>query len=235
METISLPEPILEIRLNDKSFNSNQIIKDLELVINTGETVSIVGRSGIGKSTLLKIISGIDSDFNGKVIFNGSNLESPTNEIAFLFQGHILIPWLNVKSNIKFICNNITDDEIHDYLKSVGIDDKFNEWPNRLSGGEKTRVGLSVALINKSRLLLLDEPFSDLDIGVKNGIIKLLNKIKAKNNTTILMTTHNIEDALSLSERVLVIGQKPSTIVFDAKITDENKAEIKKTITNILS
>lgn len=235
MEKINSSTPILKIKLDEKSFNNNLIIKDLSLNVNKGETISIVGQSGIGKSTLLKIIAGIDLDYKGEVLFNENQIKSPTKEIALMFQGHVLLPWLRVKSNIKFICNDISDIEIQSYLDSVGIGSKLNEWPNRLSGGEKARVGLSVALINKSTVLLLDEPFSDIDMGVKNGIVRLLNEIKLKNNTTILLTTHNIEDALTLTGRVIVFGKKPSSIVFDSIISNENKDDIRKKITDILT
>lgn len=235
MEKIRTDCPILKIRLNEKSFDKNIIIRDLKLDVNIGEFVSIVGRSGIGKSTLLKIIAGIDASYKGEIVFDNITILSPTKEIALMFQGHILLPWLTVKGNIKFICNGISNEEIQSYLDSVGIGNKIDEWPNKLSGGEKARVGLSVALINKSSLLLLDEPFSDIDIGVKNGILKLLNEIKVRNKTTILMTTHNIEDALALSDRIVVFGNSPSTIVFDSKYNDRNREEIRKIITNILT
>lgn len=235
MEKVRTHNPILAIKIIEKSFGNNKIIKDLELSIYEGEIVSIIGRSGIGKSSLLKLIAGIDLFYKGDIVFDNTTISSPTKEIALMFQGHILLPWLTVKGNIKFICNGISNEEIKSYLDSVGIGNKIDEWPNKLSGGEKTRVGLSVALINKSRLLLLDEPFSDIDIGVKNGIIKLLNEIKVRNNTTILMTTHNIDDALYLSDRIVVFGNSPSNIVFDSYINDGNKEDIRKTITNILT
>lgn len=226
---------ILSVKVDKKSFGSSDIIKNIELDIQEGEFITILGKSGIGKSTLLKLISGIDTTYAGKILFKDSLLREPTKSISLLFQGHFLLPWLTVEENIKFFVDEVTDRNIGLYLDSVGISDKRKEWPNKLSGGEKTRVGLSAALINKSDLLLLDEPFADIDIGVKFEILSLLREVKVRNNTTIVMTTHNIEDALILGNRVVVIDGKPSTVVLDTIISDNNKVELKEKITSILT
>ena len=226
---------MLEIDIKRKSFGENIIIEDLNVSIPQGECISVLGRSGIGKSTLLKIISGLDSDYQGKILLDENEVTSPTKEISLMMQNHKLLLWLKVKDNIKFINSNISDQEITSYLKKVGILNKKNEWPNRLSGGEKTRVAIAVAFINHSRVLLLDEPFADIDIGVKKDIWNLLLEIRKQNNTAILITTHNVEDALSISERVLVIGNNPSTIIFDSKITKDNKEQIKDSLISFLS
>ena len=227
-------KPILTIRVDKKSFGDNDIINGIQFDIQEGEFVAILGKSGIGKSTLLKLISGVDTKYKGQILFKDSLLNEPTESISLLFQGHFLLPWLTVEENIKFFVDGVTDVEIASYLDSVSISDKKKEWPNKLSGGEKTRVGLSAALINKSDLLLLDEPFADIDIGVKFEILSLLSKVKDKNKATIIMTTHNIEDALMLGNRVIVIDGKPSTVVLDSTISDSNKLTLREKITSIL-
>lgn len=234
MEDVKQPEPILQIRIKEKSFDENIIIKDLDLNIQKGEFISILGKSGIGKTTLFKIIAGVDSSYNGEIIFENNKVNIPNNSITLMLQGHILLPWLTVKDNIKFINNDISDIEIESYLNKVGIANKNNEWPNKLSGGEKTRVGLSIALINKSKVLLLDEPFSDIDIVVKADIIKLLNDIRNINNTTILMITHNIEDAISFSDRILVFANNPFTVALDTKVTLQNRKETRELLIHTL-
>jgi len=228
-------ESMLKIDIKKKFFGENAIISDLNVCISQGECVSILGKSGIGKSTLLKIISGLDSDYQGQVTLDENEISSPTKDVTLMMQNHKLLLWLKVKDNIKFINSHISDLEITEYLKKVGIPDKFDEWPNRLSGGEKTRVAIAVAFINHSKVLLLDEPFADIDIGIKKDIWSLLSEIRSQNNSTILMTTHHVEDALSISDRVLVLGNNPSSIVFDSKNTNDNKEQIKNILINILS
>lgn len=235
MEEIEKIENQLQIDIKEKKFGDTPIINDLMLNIKEGGIISLLGRSGVGKTTLLKILAGLDQSYKGSVLLEQKRLSEPTSDIALMFQGHRLLPWLTVKKNIKFINSEIQDEEIISYLKKVGIENKENSWPNQLSGGEKTRAALSVALLNKCKVLLLDEPFSDIDIKVKNGVIKLLKEIKFSFNTTILLTTHNIDDALSFTERVIVLGKSPATIIFDSKIDSKNVDNLKGKLVDILT
>ncbi len=234
METMIENEFQLQVNIKDKHFGDCPIIEDFTLNVMEGESVSVLGSNGIGKSTVFKIIAGLDSDYDGEVVFDKRRIHDPVKDISMMFQGHRLLPWLSVRDNIKFINNDIRDEDICSYLRRVGIVNKEHSWPNRLSGGEKTRVALSVALINKSKLLLLDEPFSDVDVKMKIGVIDLLKSIRKIYNTTLLSTTHNIDDALSLSERIIVLGGTPATTVFDSNVNAANNGNLKEELKEIL-
>jgi ABC-type nitrate/sulfonate/bicarbonate transport system ATPase subunit len=226
MEKMNNVEYILDIRLDSKSYGFTTIINNLNLKVKKGEFVSILGKSGIGKSTLLRLISGIDLQYSGKIIFEGKVITEPIESIVFLFQNNYLLPWLTVEENIKFFNQKIELSEIKDYLKLVGLEGKNSSFPNELSGGEMKRVGLSIALINKCKLLLLDEPFSDLDLGVKGSLFHLINNIVQKNNLTVIMTTHNLDDALALSDRLILFSDSPMKITFDTNILNHFDKEL---------
>jgi len=224
----------LQINIVKKNFEPIQILKNLVLNIEAGESISVLGPSGVGKTTFLKILAGLDNNYQGEIYLDGKKIIEPSYDISMMFQGHRLLPWLTVRENVRFINSKVSDDEIQEYLKNVGISEKAKMWPNQLSSGERTRVGLSVALINSSKILLLDEPLTDVDIKVKTGVINLLKKIRKQFGTTTILTTHNIEDALSLTERVIVLKGSPASIVFESKIESDTKADVFEEIKDIL-
>ena len=221
----------------DKSRN---IINDLSLNLNDDKVVAIVGVSGCGKSTLMRLISGLivkgkDNFFEGKITVNElSPVEyRQRGKLSFMFQEPALLPNLSVYENIalpfriKGILNS--QEKVDAVIETVGLTAFKNYLPKSLSGGMKTRVSLARSFITQPELLLLDEPFSALDVAWKTEIYEELKTLKEKFNTTVLFVTHNIDEALALSNKVLILGVD-GNIIKDYVVSDNNKQELFKEI-----
>lgn len=221
----------------DKSRN---IINDLSLNLNDDKVVAIVGVSGCGKSTLMRLISGLiviekDNFFEGKITVNElSPVEyRQRGKLSFMFQEPALLPNLSVYANIalpfriKGILNS--QEKVDAVIETVGLTAFKDYLPKSLSGGMKTRVSLARSFITQPELLLLDEPFSALDVAWKTEIYEELKTLKEKFNTTVLFVTHNIDEALALSNKVLILGVD-GNIIKDYVVSDNNKQELFKEI-----
>lgn len=176
-----------------------EILKDIFLEIRKGEFVSIVGVSGNGKTTLLNAIAGLKS-------FNGT-IRKPT-KIGFVFQHDSLFPWMTVIENIAFGNENLSKQEISKIVSSIGLKGKEEFFPKQLSGGQQQRVAIARALAYKPELLLLDEPFSNLDSFTKLQMQKWLHDLLQKNKTTVILVTHDAEEAILLSDRIFALKNK---------------------------
>lgn len=201
------------------------VLDGVSLKIDKGEVLSIVGASGAGKSTLLRIIAGVlnqgNSDFfHGTVDIAGKNTDEVLKEgkLAFMFQEPSLFPNLNVWENVALplqIKKSLNRDKVDALISAVGLKGFENYLPKALSGGMKTRVALARSFVTEPEILLLDEPFSALDIGWKQILIQELIEIKKKTGTTIIMVTHDIQEAICLSNRFIVLGR-------NGKVLDEH-------------
>lgn len=216
------------------------IINDLSLNLNDDKVVAIVGVSGCGKSTLMRLISGLiviekDNFFEGKITVNElSPVEyRQRGKLSFMFQEPALLPNLSVYANIalpfriKGILNS--QEKVDAVIETVGLTAFKDYLPKSLSGGMKTRVSLARSFITQPELLLLDEPFSALDVAWKTEIYEELKTLKEKFNTTVLFVTHNIDEALALSNKVLILGVD-GNIIKDYVVSDNNKQELFKEI-----
>lgn len=186
--------------------------------VNPGEFVTILGPSGCGKSTLLKLISGIDSDFEGSFTLGERVIKSPEKDCGIVFQEPRLLPWLSIKNNIRFgiHSSNLTskhEKTITDLLNLLDLKEFTDSYPSQLSGGMAQKVALARALVNIPDLLLLDEPFASLDKVTKSKLHEELFNIVTKEKTTSLMVTHDIEEAIYLSDRILIMSKRPGKIV----------------------
>lgn len=199
---------------------NNTIIEDLSLEIPNNQFLSIVGRSGGGKTTLMKALSGF-AEIKGEII--------KPNKIGMVFQKSALYPWMTVYENIKFatIDDSIGDinSKIDECLKFAGILKKKNSYLNELSGGELQRVAIVRSLIHNPDILILDEPFSSLDEFTRHEMQVWLKKLWEKNNLTIIFITHNIEEAIYLSERIIILEK--GKIVDDLIVSEPEQTEIK--------
>lgn len=193
------------------------VLSGIDFSISGGETMAIVGGSGCGKSTLLRLIAGIlpQNGFQtskGQVLFGGNEISQiiRAGKLAFMFQEPTLMPNLSVRSNIAFplkIMGMSNDSKVNDLMELVGLK-KFGKYlPKDLSGGMKTRVSLARSFITNPDLLLLDEPFSALDLSWKRKLYIELDKLRRKNNTTVVMVTHDIQEALLLSNSIIVLSK----------------------------
>ncbi|MCO5277378.1 MAG: ABC transporter ATP-binding protein [Saprospiraceae bacterium] len=228
------------------SKGKQQILKDISFDIDRGKTLGIIGVSGTGKSTLLRIIADfIDTkdkrNLNGSVSFENASVNrlKENGKLSFMFQEPTLMPNLNVGENIilplKIMKTTFTE-EAEKTIKLVGLQNFKESYPSELSGGMKTRVALARSFITNPELLLLDEPFSSLDIGWKNKLYEELKQLQNINNTTILIVSHDIEEVLKIADKIILIGYDGSIIyekeIVTNKPTDVEVHNIKQQILN---
>ena len=203
-------------------------LKDISLTIETGKFISFVGPSGCGKTTMLRIIEGFETPSEGTVKDDGVLVTGPSNERGFIFQNYSLFPWLNVIDNVIFglDINGKPEDESKkramEYLKTVGLEDFAKRYPHELSGGMKQRVAITRSIINDSKSLLMDETFSALDIQTKHKLQKQIHEICKEHNKTIIFVTHDIDEAVFLSDEIVVFSRRPGRIKKLLKIDMEH-------------
>jgi NitT/TauT family transport system ATP-binding protein len=189
-----------------------------------GEFLSIIGPSGCGKTTLLRIIAGLEQHTTGEVLINGEQLTEPWSRVGFVFQEYALFPWRTVSENIEFgleIKNVPKQDRRQralEYIHKFGIDGFEDKYPKELSGGMKQRVAIARTLINNPSMILMDEPFGSLDSQTRNTMQEFLLSIWQNSNRTILFVTHNIDEAVFLSNRVIGLSKRPGSIKFSLEI-----------------
>ena len=192
------------------------VLGDISFQIKRGEFICIVGGSGCGKSTLLRILSGLDGEHEGMVSIDNELIDHPSKERGFVFQENRLFPWLTVKDNIKFALDSGTRKEKEakaaEVIKLVSLTGFENSLPKALSGGMAQRVNIARALVNDPQVLFLDEPFGALDAFTKMQLQDELINIKHEKNTTMIMITHDIEEAIYLSNRIFVMSKAPGNI-----------------------
>ena len=219
---------ILELKNINKTYKGTSetlhILKDLDLVINEGEFVSIIGKSGSGKSTLLNVIGLLDSIDEGEIYIHGEKVDRTNHQkidllknrdIGFVFQFHYLLPEFTALENVMLpaLLNNFNnkkniEEKAKKILDSVGLKERYSHKPNQLSGGEKQRVAIARALINDPKIILADEPTGNLDEETSNEIHNLFRKINRENNQTIIVVTHSRELANITDKRYSVKNGK---------------------------
>ncbi len=201
-----------------------QALINVNLSVMNGEFLSIIGPSGCGKTTLLRIIAGLEQHTTGEVLINGEQLTEPWSRVGFVFQEYALFPWRTVSENIEFgleIKNVPKQDRRQralEYIHKFGIDGFEDKYPKELSGGMKQRVAIARTLINNPSMILMDEPFGSLDSQTRNTMQEFLLSIWQNSNRTILFVTHNIDEAVFLSNRVIGLSKRPGSIKFSLEI-----------------
>lgn len=220
------------------------VLQDISFSMGKGEMMCIVGGSGCGKSTLLRAIAGLDTEHEGTVTIDGELVTSLQKERGIVFQEHRLFPWLTVEQNVCFALNGMSRDEKRklagEYIELVGLKGFENSYPKSLSGGMAQRAGIARALVNKPDVLLLDEPFGALDAFTKISMQNEMKRIQRRSGTTMILVTHDIEEAVFLADKILVLSSRPGSIrrLIDVKLkeprkrNDEDFLKIKKEIFN---
>lgn len=197
--------------------------------VESGEFVSFLGPSGCGKSTLLHLIAGLEQPTSGEIFLGNARVQGPGKDRGMVFQNYTLFPWLTVYQNARFgSCLAANVDREREYeqaledvrrarslLDVMGLKDFYHAYPRELSGGMKQRVAIARALANRPRLLLMDEPFGALDAQTREEMQELMLLLYAHERTTVLFVTHDVEEALYLSTRILVFSPRPGRIVAD--------------------
>lgn len=198
--------------------NRFEALKDVSFYVQNGEFVTFLGPSGCGKSTVLRILAGLEEPTDGSVVVGGKEVTGPSVERGMVFQSYTLFPWLTVRENIEFglklkKMSKQERTEITDrYLKIVGLENFADSYGKELSGGMKQRVAIARSLANNPDVLLMDEPFGALDAQTKQSMQHLLLDIWKKEKTTIVFITHDIDEALFLSQRIYVMDARPGRI-----------------------
>lgn len=205
----------VEYRTDEKT---TEAVRDFSLDLKKGELISIVGPSGCGKTTILRCIAGLITPTSGEISIDGEKCSGPGADRGMVFQDFALFPWRTVKRNVEFgmevagVPKAEREDRAMRYIKSVGLGDFANSRVFELSGGMKQRVGIARAMVMHPAVILMDEPFGALDAQTRNIMQEELVRILQKTQRTIIFITHSVDEALYLSDRVVLLTKRPSTI-----------------------
>lgn len=194
------------------------VLDSVDLCCREGEIVAVVGQSGVGKSTLLRMIAGLAKPSKGTVLLHGAPVKSPSVEIGIVFQDYCVFPWLNVEGNIRFGYRRLDEqgrgeDFVSWLLEQLELNDHKEKWPYQLSGGMLQRVAIGRAVAANPSLLLLDEPFGALDLMTRIQMHRLIKKLFVQTKQATLIVTHNIDEAVALADRIYLIAGEPGTTV----------------------
>ncbi len=210
----------LSIQNVNKSFTVDgqkvDVLKDINLEVQEGEFIAIVGHSGCGKSTLLKIIAGLEKNDTGLVTADGKEVNGPGMDRGMIFQEHRLFPWMSIEKNVQLGLKGLSKEEktklSNQYLELVKLSEFKKAYPSQLSGGMSQRAAIARSLVSQPEVLLLDEPFGALDALTKIELQEELLKIRERFHNTMLMVTHDIEEAVYLADRIVVMSARPGRI-----------------------
>jgi sulfonate transport system ATP-binding protein len=216
-EELSKPALIIEDLGKEYRVGSRRVpvLHHLDLAIERGEFVSIVGGSGCGKSTLLRIIAGLENSFSGTIELDGQPIHGPDTDRGLVFQEPRLFPWLTVEENIAFGLDRPKAERekmVREHLALVGLEGFASAFPHQLSGGMAQRAAIARAIVNRPKILLMDEPFGALDAFTRIQMQEEVLKIWRAEQSTVILVTHDIDEAVFLSDRVLVMSNRPGTI-----------------------
>ncbi|WP_407270965.1 ABC transporter ATP-binding protein [Radiobacillus sp. PE A8.2] len=235
----------LNKQFHDKNNQPTTVLKDINLTIDEGEFVSILGPSGCGKSTLLSIVAGLTSTTTGEIVVNDKTITKPGKDRGMVFQHAALFPWINVLENVMFplkkdMPKKEASNQAKKYLQMVQLSNYLDHYPHELSGGMQQRVAIARALAMDPGILLMDEPFGALDEQTRTRLHRQLEDIWMETKKTVLFVTHSISESIKLSDRIIVMGTRPGTILTDIKVDlprprDEHKTEMLKIEEHIMS
>ncbi len=207
----------IEIHNVNKSFDDVRVLNGFSLDVRPGSFVSLIGPSGCGKSTLLRIIGGLEKQYDGTVFLDGERVTRAGSDRGFAFQGSNLFPWLTVQGNVAFGLKarkiyREKKQDVMDIIKLVGLSGFEDSYPHQISGGMQQRASLARALVGHPKVLLLDEPLGALDAFTRMNLQDEILRIKNENDMTMLMVTHDVDEAIYMSDRVVVMSARPSRV-----------------------
>lgn len=200
------------------------VLENIDLDVRPGEFVSIVGASGCGKSSLLRLIVGLENDYSGRILLDGQAVTGTSLERGIVFQDHRLFPWKTVEDNVALALKNQTlsraekRERVAEHLELVGLTGFEQAYPHQLSGGMAQRAAIARALITQPKVLLLDEPFGALDALTRVRLQHELQRIWVQQRSTMIMVTHDVEEALYLGDRVVVMDARPGRIRHEVRV-----------------
>ena len=236
-----------EIVIKDLSFSypdnpQKLILQDISLTINEGEFICLLGQSGCGKSTLLRLLCGLQFPTKGSITIDGKVIKGTGLDRAVVFQDYGLFPWMTAGENIMLALTQKYGrkkpefkNKVYELLKTVGLDKKvYDMLPKGLSGGMKQRCAIARALALDSPIMLMDEPFGALDAVTRSKLQDLVYDLVKleKRKKTIFFVTHDVDEALLLANRIIVLGQSPSKVIYELKVKEENRPTRENQFTN---
>jgi NitT/TauT family transport system ATP-binding protein len=220
--------PMLQVRDICKTFDGGrgalEVLRDIRFTVAAGEFISIIGPSGCGKTTLLRILHGLEPANSGEVSVSGKRVEAPSPSSAMVFQQFNLFPWLTVARNISFglevakLPTALRNERTERFVRLVGLQGFSEHYPHELSGGMQQRVGLARALALDPDVLLLDEPFGALDAITREQLQREIAVILGQTPKTVVFITHNMDEAIFFSDRILVMGTRPGRILEEVRV-----------------
>ncbi|MDE2579139.1 MAG: ABC transporter ATP-binding protein [Hyphomicrobiales bacterium] len=225
-----MSEVEIDIRQLSYRFDANRALGPVNVQIRRGERVAALGASGVGKSTLLALVAGLKSPTSGEIFIGGAPVRGPSARATLMLQRPALLPWASVSENVALGLrfNGLARSEpqraqarVADLLAAVGLADRADALPHELSGGQQQRVALARALAPQPEVLLLDEPFSALDIPTREALRADVSRIAQKQGATLVLVTHDIADAVALCDRAIVLGGNPGRVTADMGVGDE--------------
>jgi ABC-type nitrate/sulfonate/bicarbonate transport system ATPase subunit len=217
-------ESLLKVRGVERRFDKTLALQATDLDVAENDFITILGPSGCGKSTLLRIVAGLDRQTAGEVMLDGRRIDGPGADRGMVFQSYTLFPWLTVRENV---CFGLVErgmpraqqlETADAFLKKVGLTGFENHYPKQLSGGMQQRVAIARALANGPRMLLMDEPFGALDHQTRELMQELLLGIWEQEKKTVLFVTHDIDEAVFMGSRVVVMSARPGRIKLDRRV-----------------
>ena len=222
-ETRSGREPAIELRGVSKRFRTPAgsiftALADVDLTVEPGQFCAVVGPSGCGKSTTLTLVSGLEAASEGDVLVHGKPVTGIGDDVGFVFQSDALLPWKTVLENVAIgprfrgVARDKAHDRARDWLRRVGLSQFEDRHPHQLSGGMRKRVALAQSLINEPAILLMDEPFSALDVQTRSIMSNELLGLWEQSRPSVIFVTHDLEEAIALSDRVVVMTAGPGTV-----------------------
>jgi len=221
---LNMPHDLL-VNIHEKNYENknqssyNSALKNMKFEVPQGQFCCLVGPSGCGKTTLLNLVSGLDENLKGTIRYQDGSLPKEW-PIGYMFQEPRLMPWLTVKQNVTIVTQQ-TPEEIklsENFINEMGLNKYMNSFPSELSGGMQRRVAIARAFVNKPKILLLDEPFISLDETVGNLLRQMLLKLWALQKTTVIFVTHDLREAIYMSDRILFLSKGPSKVIHDFNI-----------------
>ncbi|MBI1218579.1 MAG: ATP-binding cassette domain-containing protein [Rhodobacteraceae bacterium] len=216
---------LMQIDIAEHRYGSLLVLDNVQFSIASGEIVCVVGPSGCGKSTLLSILGGLVQPTNGSVSYSGQSQTDCLNDLTYVFQDFALLPWLTVRENIRFVLRHhaldpaTCDRKIDDVLARTGLTSFAQAFPKQLSGGMKQRVGIARALVVRPQVLLMDEPFSALDAQTRELLTADFLDLWLREKITAVHITHNLAEALTLADRIIVLSRRPGRIKKIVEVT----------------
>ncbi|WP_169238186.1 ABC transporter ATP-binding protein [Candidatus Roseilinea sp. NK_OTU-006] len=209
----------IKIERVTKRFDGNLVLNELSLDVRPSEIVSLIGPSGCGKSTLLRLLSGLERDYDGRLLIDDQPVTGPSRAVGLMFQEPRLMPWLNVRDNVRFglrqengAASPATSERMDTWLRQVKLDHAASHLPRQFSGGMAQRAALARSLATEPGVLLLDEPFSAVDALTRMRLQELLLEVWQRTQVTMVLVTHDLDESLYLSDRVVVMSSRPASV-----------------------